>query len=362
MSAGAHAAAAPAAASGFGPSNPFYEPSALPFHAPPFDKIKDADYQPAIEAGMAAQLAEIRDIAENPAAPTFENTLVPLERSGQLIERASAAFNAVTGADINPVLEQAKTALAPKLAAHRDAIFLNAKLFARVSAVYAARASKSLDPESVRLVEFTYDEFVHSGANLSDAQKAQLKMLNEEASTLSNAFTTKLLAANKNAAYVTGTPAALAGLSEAQIAAAAQAAQARGAAGYVLPLQNTTQQPALASLSVRATREAIFANSWNRSERGDANDTRATIARLAQLRAQRAKLLGYPEPRSVEIGGPDGEDAASRARLHECTGTGGDGESRKRGQGYSGADCLAGQGLRARAVGLGFLRRAGAQT
>ena len=295
MSAGAHAAApAPAAAAGFGPSNPFYEPSALPFHAPPFDKIKDADYQPAIEAGMAAQLAEIRGIAENRAAPTFENTLIPLEKSGQLLQRASAAFDAVTGADINPVLEQAKTALAPKLAAHRDAIFLNAKLFARVSAVYKARSSKSLDPESVRLVEFTYDQFVHSGANLSDAQKAQLKTLNEEASTLSNAFTTKLLAANKHAAYATGTPAALAGLSEAQIAAAAQSAQARGAAGYVLPLQNTTQQPALASLSVRATREAIFANSWNRTEHGDANDTRATIARLAQLRAQRAQLLGYP--------------------------------------------------------------------
>jgi len=266
----------------------------LPFHAPPFDKIKDADYQPAIEAGMAAQLVEIQGIAENPAAPTFENTLIPLERSGQLLERASAAFNAVTGADINPLLQQAKTALAPKLAAHRDAVFLNGKLFARVSAVYKARASKSLDPESVRLVEFTYDQFVHSGANLSDAQKARLKMLNEEASTLSDSFTTKLLAANKDAAYATDTPAALAGLSEAQIAAAAQAAQARGGAGYVLPLQNTTQQPALASLSVRATREAIFANSWNRSEHGDANDTRATIARLAQLRAQRAQLLGYP--------------------------------------------------------------------
>ncbi|HLN49294.1 MAG TPA: M3 family metallopeptidase, partial [Steroidobacteraceae bacterium] len=294
MSAGAQAGAAPAASGGFGPSNPFYKPSTLPFHAPPFDKIKDADYQPAIEAGMAAQLVEIQGIAENPAAPTFENTLIPLERSGQLLERASAAFNAVTGADINPLLQQAKTALAPKLAAHRDAVFLNGKLFARVSAVYKARASKSLDPESVRLVEFTYDQFVHSGANLSDAQKARLKMLNEEASTLSDSFTTKLLAANKDAAYATDTPAALAGLSEAQIAAAAQAAQARGGAGYVLPLQNTTQQPALASLSVRATREAIFANSWNRAEHDDANDTRATVARLAQLRAQSAQLLGYP--------------------------------------------------------------------
>ncbi len=294
MSAGAHAAVTAGTNGGFGPSNPFYEPSTLPFHAPPFDRIKDSDYQPAIEAGMAAQLAEIRAIVQNPVAPTFENTLIPLEKSGQLLERASAAFNAVTGADINPVLQEAKTALAPKLAAHRDAIFLNGKLFARVSSVYKARSASSLDPESLRLVEFTYDQFVHSGAKLSDTQKAQLKMLNEEASTLSNTFTTKLLAANKSAAYATDTPAALAGLSEAQIAAAAQAAQARSAAGYVLPLQNTTQQPALASLSVRSTREAIFANSWNRTEHDDANDTRATIARLAQLRAQRAQLLGYP--------------------------------------------------------------------
>ncbi len=213
MSAGAHAAVTAGTNGGFGPSNPFYEPSTLPFHAPPFDRIKDSDYQPAIEAGMAAQLAEIRAIVQNPVAPTFENTLIPLEKSGQLLERASAAFNAVTGADINPVLQEAKTALAPKLAAHRDAIFLNGKLFARVSSVYKARSASSLDPESLRLVEFTYDQFVHSGAKLSDTQKAQLKMLNEEASTLSNTFTTKLLAANKSAAYATDTPAALAGLS-----------------------------------------------------------------------------------------------------------------------------------------------------
>jgi len=292
LSAGAHAAAA--ANGGFGPSNPFYAPSGLPFHAPPFDKIKDADYQPAIEAGMAAQLAEIRAIARNRAAPTFENTLIPLEKSGLLLERASAAFNGVTGADINPVLQQAKTALAPQLAAHRDAIYLNTKLFARVSAVYKSRATKSLDPESLRLVEIVYDQFVHSGAQLSDAQKAQLQKLNEESSTLSNGFTKKLLAANKDSAYATATPAALAGLSEAHIAAAAQAAQSRGAAGYLLPLQNTTQQPVLAQVNVRATREVIFENSWNRTERGDANDTRSTIARLAQLRAQRAQLLGYP--------------------------------------------------------------------
>ncbi|MGO9514662.1 MAG: peptidyl-dipeptidase Dcp [Steroidobacteraceae bacterium] len=298
LAAGAVTLSAPVTAAAanavFGPENPFYAPSALPFQAPPFDKIKDEHYQLAIEAGMAKQLVEIQAIAQNAAPPTFENTLVPLEKSGRLLHRATAAFNGVTDANINPVLQQAKTALAPKLAAHRDAIYLNAKLFARVSAVYEERASRALDPESKRLIEFTYDEFVHSGAKLSEADKVQLKKLNEEASTLSNTFITKLLAANKDGAYLTSTPATLAGLSDAQLAAAAQAAQSRHAAGYLLPLQNTTQQPALASLSIRETRRTLFEDSWNRTERGDANDTRATIARLAQLRAQRAQLLGYP--------------------------------------------------------------------
>ncbi len=284
-----------AANAAFGPSNPFYAPSALAFEAPPFDKIKDEDYQPAIEAGMAKQLLEINAIAEDRAAPTFENTFIPLEKSGRLLDRADAAFEGVTGANTNPVLQQAKTALAPKLAAHHDAIFLNTKLFARVSAIYKDRATNKLDPESLRLVEITYDDFVHSGANLSDADKILLKKMNEEISTLSDSFTTKLLAANKAGAYVTAAPAALAGLSDAQLAAALQAAQGRHVAGYLLPLQNTTQQPALAGLNVRTTRRTIFENSWNRTERGDANDTRAIIARLAELRAQRAKLLGYPD-------------------------------------------------------------------
>jgi peptidyl-dipeptidase Dcp len=282
-----------AANTAFGPSNPFYAPSALPFLAPPFDRIKDEDYQPAIEAGIAWQLAEIQAIAEDPAAPTFANTFVPLEKSGRLFDRATAAFSGVTDANTDPVLQQAKAALAPKLAAHHDAIYLNAKLFARVSAIYKQRATLSLDPESLRLVEVTYDQFVHSGANLADTNKAQLKKLNEEVSTLSDAFTVKLLAATKEAAYVAQTPAQLEGLSAAQLAAASQAAQGRHVTGYVLALQNTTQQPVLGSLALRATRRAVFENSWTRTERGDANDTRATIARLAQLRAQRAQLLGF---------------------------------------------------------------------
>ena len=281
-------------ASTFGPSNPFYAPSSLPFHAPPFDKIKDTDYQPAIEAGMAQQLEEIGAIADNPAPPTSENTLVAMEKTGALFQRATAAFDAVTGANTNPTLQKAEEALAPQLAAHNDAIYLNPRLFARVQSVYNQRESLHLDPESARLLEIVYKKFVHAGANLSDADKAKLKKLNEEESTLSNAFKNKLLAATKSAAFVTTDKAALAGLSDAQIAAAAAAAKSRGTEGYVIPLQNTTQQPSLSSLTDRATRQSLFEDSWTRAEHGGDNDTRATIARLAQLRTEKAKLLGFP--------------------------------------------------------------------
>jgi peptidyl-dipeptidase Dcp len=286
----------------FGPSNPFYAPSTLPFHAPPFDKIKDEDYQPAIEAGMAEQLSEMQAIADNSAAPTFENTLVAMEKTGQLFQRATAAFGAVTGANINPVLLKVRAEEAPKLAAQQDAIYLNAKLFSRVAAVYKQRESLKLDAESMRLLEITYDAFVRSGANLSEADKTELRKLNQEIGTLSNDFSTKLLAATKDGAYLTADKSALAGLSEARIAAATQAAQNRKQEGYVLPLQNTTQQPDLASLRVRATREAIFEKSWNRAERGDANDTRDVISRLAQLRARRAQLLGYTNHAAWKLG------------------------------------------------------------
>src|ERR1700677_2313902 len=204
-----------------------------------------------------------------------------------------AAFYGVTGDNTDPVLQQVKTIEAPKLAAHEDFIHLNTKLFARIAVIYQERATLKLDPESVRLVEHIYDEFVHAGANLSEADKTELKKLNEEASSLSDTFTNKILDATKQGAFVTTDKTALAGLSDARIAAAAQAAKTRNVEGFVIPLQNTTQQPDLVSLSNRETRQAIFEHSWNRAERGDANDTRDTIARLAQLRAQKAKLLGY---------------------------------------------------------------------
>ena len=282
------------AASNFGPSNPFYAPSTLPFQTTPFDKIKDSDYQAAIDAGMAEQLKEVDAVANNPAAPTFKNTFVALERSGQLYDRAWLAFNLVTQANSDPEREKIQDYEAPRTAALEDAIDLNTKLFARIKAIYDQRASLGLDAESLRLVEYQYQQFVKAGANLSDSDKDKLKKLDEEESTLENTFMTKLLAAAATGAYSTADRNALAGLSEGQVAAAAEEAKAHKQQGWVLPLQNTTQQPDLTFLSDRATRKAIYENSWNRAERGDANDTRATLARLAQLRAQKSAVLVYP--------------------------------------------------------------------
>jgi peptidyl-dipeptidase Dcp len=217
-----------------------------------------------------------------------------MEKSGLLFSRAMSAFNGVTGANLNPELQKVQDIEAPKLAAHHDEIFLDSKLFERVTAIYKQRDSLKLDSESLRLVEHYYKQFVRSGANLSDSDKDELKKLNEEESTLSNAFVTKLLAATKDGAYVTADKAALAGLSDADITAAALAAKERKLEGYLIPLHNTTQQPDLDSLSERTTRQAIFENSWNRTERGGENDTREIVARLAQLRSQKAKLLGFP--------------------------------------------------------------------
>jgi peptidyl-dipeptidase Dcp len=285
----------------FGPSNPFYAPSTLPFHAPPFDKIKDSDYQPAIEAGIAQNLDEIRSIADSTAEPTFDNTIVAMEKSGQLIDRVMRVFNGVSSADMNPALQKVQDEEAPKLAALQDGIFLNEKLFKRVSAIYEKRHSLNLDAESLRLVEHDYEQFVLAGAKLSDADKDQLKKLNEEEANLTTAFISKLLAATKDGAYTTKDKAALAGLSDAELAAAAAAAKGRKVEGWVLPLQNTTQQPELQSLTNRDTRKALFENSWLRAERGGANDTRDTIARLVQLRAQKAKLLGFPNYASWKL-------------------------------------------------------------
>jgi peptidyl-dipeptidase Dcp len=211
-----------------------------------------------------------------------------------LLTRVTAVFFGVVSANSNPELLKIRSIEAPKLAAHQDAIRLNTKLFQRVKAVYDQRQSLHLDPEQLRLVEWDYLQFVHAGANLSEADKTELKKLNEQIAVLQEDFQSKLLAATQAGAYITKDKAALAGLSDGQLHGAAESAKGRKVEGYVVPLQNTTQQPDLATLSERSTRQTIFENSWNRAEHNDANDTRATIAKIAQLRAQKGKLLGYP--------------------------------------------------------------------
>jgi peptidyl-dipeptidase Dcp len=276
-------------------SNPFFVESTLPFHAPDFTKIKDADFQPAIEEGMKQKLVEVEQIANQAAEPTFDNTFVALERSGALLSRVQHVFSALTAANTNDTLQKIDEDEAPRIAANEDAIHLNEKLFARIEAVYNQRDKLNLDPESKRLVEWYYNDFVHAGAKLSATDKEQLKKFNAEESTLSTQFTNKLLAATKDGAVVIDDKAKLAGLSDGDINAAAQAAKDRKLDGkWVLTLQNTTQQPMLQSLTDRATREQLFKASWTRAEKQDANDTRDLVNRIAQLRAQRAKLLGYP--------------------------------------------------------------------
>lgn len=276
-------------------TNPLLTKSTLPYEAPPFDKIKDSDFKPALEQGMTEQLAEMQKIADNPDAPTFDNTLVAMEKSGELLTRAGRVFNVLTSANTDSTLQKIQEEEAPKLAAHQDAIYLNAKLFARVKAIYDSRASLKLDAESMRLTEYYYQQFEKAGANLSDPDKAKLKELNQEEASLSAKFNNKLLAAAKAGALTINDTTALAGLSQGEKDALAQNAKANKMDGkWLIALQNTTQQPLLQSLSNRDTREKLFDASWNRAERSDSNDTRSTIVRIAQIRAQKAKLLGFP--------------------------------------------------------------------
>jgi peptidyl-dipeptidase Dcp len=276
-------------------ANPFAAPSTLPLQAPPFNKIKDTDYQPAFEMAMKQHSAEITAIANNKAAPTFANTIVAMERSGRMLDRVSQAFFGVVQANTNDTLDKTQTDIQPKLAAHNDSIFLNPKLFARVKAIYAHRATLKADPEAIQLVTLYYMQFVHSGANLPDADKAKLRELNKEDATLQTQFQQKLIAGTKAGALVLDKEADLAGFTPDEIATAAKAAEDRGMKGkWVIPLRNTTQQPSLTSLTNRSVRERLYNASWLRTSKGDANDTRAIISRLAELRATKAKLLGYP--------------------------------------------------------------------
>ena len=273
-------------------SNPFATPSSLPFGTPDFSRIKDSDYLPALLAGMAEQKREVAAIANQTAPPTFDNTVVAMEKSGLLLERANLAFSAVNGANTNDTLQATDTRTAPLFAAHNDFIYLNTKLFQRFKTLHDNQAGLGLDAEQAKLLDVYYKQFVHAGAELPPAKQAQLKVINQRLSTLQTAFSQKLLAAAKAGALHVTDASALAGLSPEQLAAAQEAAKSRKLAGYVLPLQNTTQQPSLESLTSHDTRQKLFDASLNRAEHGDANDTRAIVSELAQLRARKAALFG----------------------------------------------------------------------
>lgn len=277
-------------------SNPFMQVSTLPFQAPDFTKIKDSDFAPVFEEGFKEQLAEIEKIANNPEAPTFENTLVALEKSGQLLRRVNGVFNMLSGANTDSVLQKLNEEIAPKQAALHDALFLNEKLYERVKTLFQKIAELNLDKESARLLEYYHIQFVRAGADLSAEDKTRLKKLNEEEAGLSAKYTNQLLAAAKDGALIVDSKEALKGLTESEINLAAQAAEAAGKKGkWLISLRNTTQQPTLQSLDVRETRRQLFDASWTRAEKGDANDTRATIKRIAEIRVEKARLLGFPD-------------------------------------------------------------------
>ena len=297
VASGAPAAAAPRKASAtvsatLPASNPFAKPSTLPFETPDFSKIKDSDYLPALLAGMAQQKNEVTAIANQKAAPTFDNTVVEMEKSGLLLERANLAFSAVNGANTNDMLQATDTKTSPLLAAHNDFIYLNAKLFKRFKYLHDHQGELNLSPEQAKLLDVYYKQFVHAGAELPPAKQVQLKMFNQRLSTLQTQFSQKLLAAAKAGALHVNDASALAGLSEQQLAAAQQAAKERKVPGYVVPLINTTQQPSLSSLTNHDTRQKLFEAGLNRAEHGDANDTRTIASEIAQLRAKKAALFG----------------------------------------------------------------------
>jgi peptidyl-dipeptidase Dcp len=297
-------------------SNPFSAPSSLPFQTPNFAAIKESDYRPAFEAGMKQQIDEIDAVANQSAAPTFENTIIPLEKSGEILTRVQKVFNALTGANTDDTLQAIQEEVAPKLANHFDAIFLNDKLYQRVKSLYERRDQLGFNQQQKALVEYYNRNFVRAGANLSESDKAKLRQLNQEESRLITDFQNKLLAATKAGAIVVDDVKDLDGFSEGEIAAAADAAKQRGLAGkWVIPLQNTTQHPAQQSLRNRALRQRLFEASTTRTEHGDANDTRATIKRLAQLRAERAKLLGYPNFSAYALDNQMAQNPANATKL-----------------------------------------------
>ena len=292
----AHAApAAPAAATAAAlAGNPFLKPSTLPFEYPAFDKIKDEHFAPAFAEGMRVQLQEIDAIANNPKPATFDNTIVAMERSGQLLTRVQTTFQNLQGANTNDALDAIDRDMSPKLAAHGDAIFLNARLFARVNTLYAQRDKLHLDGEAKHLLERYHTDFVRAGAQLSPADKEKLKAINADIATLQTAFTQNVLKEANGSALVVDTRAELAGMTDAAIDTAAAAAKAKGMDGkFLIAITNTSGQAPLAVLSNRAVRERLMAASLARGSHGGEFDSRDIVLRIAKARADKAALLGY---------------------------------------------------------------------
>jgi peptidyl-dipeptidase Dcp len=282
--------------------NPLLTESTLPFRYPRFDAIRNEHFEPAFEQGMAEHRKEIEAISKSPAKATFENTIVAMEKAGQLLARASRVFFSLSSANTNPEMQKLQRAIAPKLAAHRDSITLDAALFARIEALYEVREALGLDPESKRLLWRYHRDFVRAGAKLGDADKQKLKALNAELASLGAASTQNVLKEVAASSVFVDTKEDLAGLSEAQMAAAAEAAKKSGKEGkFELRLQNTTGQPLLASLQNRALRQKLMEASLARGSRGGEFDNRETIARMARLRADRAALLGYANHAAYEL-------------------------------------------------------------
>jgi peptidyl-dipeptidase Dcp len=308
------ACAAPVA--DFDAANPFAKPSTLPFAYPAFDKIKDEHFAPAFAEGMRVQAAEIAAIADNPKPPTFDNTIVAMERSGQLLARVSSVFSNLSGANTDEALQALDRELAPKLAAHGDAIRLNHKLYQRVETLYDKRAKLGLDPESAYLLERYHTDFVRAGARLSPADQEKLKAYNAELASLQTTFGQKVLKEANSSALVVDTRAELAGMSAAAIDAAAAEAKKHGMDGkFMIPVVNTTGQAPLAVLTNRAVRERLMAASLARGSRGGEFDNREVVLKLARLRAERAALLGYPSHAAYVLEDQTAKDPAAVNRL-----------------------------------------------
>ncbi|MER6666156.1 M3 family metallopeptidase [Amycolatopsis japonica] len=279
--------------------NPFAAPSELPYALPPFDRIADEHFLPAFEAGLAEHAAEIEEIANSAEPPTFENTIVALEKSGRLLSRVSSVFFNLAGSNANDEIQRVQAEMAPRLAAHADAINLNPALFARINSLFERKDELGLDTESLRLLERHHTDVRRAGAGLPEADQKRLRELNEQLSTLSTRFQQNLLKDTNELAVVVDDVAELAGLGEDEIATAAETAGEEGK--YVLKLTLPTAQAALASLEDRALRERIFTASVSRGNRGNESDNNGVVAELVRLRAERAAVLGFPDHASYVI-------------------------------------------------------------